>query len=69
MTAPIVKGQALGRLIVEMEGVPKKDVNLVASFDVPAKSYTRFYQVSLLVVIGLLGLAIWRIRSLKRRRR
>jgi len=68
VTAPIVKGQVLGRLIVEMEGVPRKDVNLVASFDVPAKSYTRFYQLGLLVVTGLLALAIWRIRNLKRRR-
>jgi D-alanyl-D-alanine carboxypeptidase (penicillin-binding protein 5/6) len=68
VTAPIVKGQALGKLIVEMEGVPLKEVDLLASFDVPAKSYTRFYQVGLLVVIGLLALAIWRIRNLKRRR-
>jgi len=68
VTAPIVKGQVLGRLIVEMEGVPRKDVNLVASLDVPAKSYTRFYQLGLLVVIGLLALAIWRIRNLKKRR-
>jgi D-alanyl-D-alanine carboxypeptidase (penicillin-binding protein 5/6) len=68
VTAPIVKGRVLGKLIVEMEGVPRKEVNLVASFDVPAKSYTRFYQLGLLVVIGLLALAIWRIRNLKRRR-
>jgi len=68
VTAPIVKGQVLGKLIVEMEGVARKEVNLVASFDVPAKSYTRFYQLGLLVVIGLLALAIWRIRNLKRRR-
>nr|NIM98046.1 hypothetical protein [candidate division Zixibacteria bacterium] len=68
VSAPIVKGQVLGKLMVEMEGVPRKEVNLVASFDVPAKSYTRFYQLGLLVVLGLLALAIWRIRNLKRRR-
>jgi len=68
VTAPIVKGQVLGKLIVEMEGVPRKEVNLVASLDVSTKSYTRFYQLGLLVVIGLLALAIWRIRNLKKRR-
>ncbi len=68
MIAPTVKGQVLGKLIVEMEGIPRKDVNLVASFDVPAKSYFKFFQLGLLVAIGLLALAIWRIRNLKRRR-
>jgi D-alanyl-D-alanine carboxypeptidase (penicillin-binding protein 5/6) len=69
VTAPIVKGQVLGTLVVRGEGVPKKEVNLVATADVPAKSFTRFYQLGLLFVMGLLGLAVWRIRTLKKRRR
>ncbi|MFX0197788.1 MAG: D-alanyl-D-alanine carboxypeptidase family protein [Candidatus Hodarchaeota archaeon] len=69
VTAPIMKGQPLGRLIVEQEGIPRKEINLVATADVPTKSYVRFYQLGLLIVIGLLVLAVWRIRALKKRRR
>jgi D-alanyl-D-alanine carboxypeptidase (penicillin-binding protein 5/6) len=68
VSAPITRGQVLAKLIIKDKGVPPRAVNLVAPVDVPAKSYTRFYQLGLLVVIGLLALAIWRIRNLKRRR-
>jgi D-alanyl-D-alanine carboxypeptidase (penicillin-binding protein 5/6) len=69
VTAPIVKGQVLGRLIIKGEDVPRKEINLVGTANVPAKSMTKFYQLGLLFVIGLLGLAVWRIRTLKKRRR
>ncbi len=68
VTAPIARGQVLGKLVVKGEGVPSKAVNLVAPVDVPAKSLMRFYQVGFLVVLGLLVLAVWRIRALKRKR-
>jgi len=68
ITAPIMKGQVLGKLIVTGEELPKKEVNLVATADVTAKSYAKFYQLGLLVVMGLLALAVWRIRNLKRGR-
>jgi len=67
VTAPIVKGQTLGRLIAEEDGLPRREVNLVAVADVPAKSFTRFYQMGFLIVMGLLTLAVWRIRALKKR--
>lgn len=69
VTAPIMKGQVLGKLVVKGEGIPRKEINLVATVDVPAKSMTKFYQLGLVVVMGLLGLAVWRIRTLKKRRR
>ncbi|MFQ5904111.1 MAG: D-alanyl-D-alanine carboxypeptidase family protein, partial [Candidatus Binatia bacterium] len=58
VTAPILKGQILGKLIVKGEGIPRKGINLVATVEVPAKSMARFYQWGLLVVMGLLGLAV-----------
>jgi D-alanyl-D-alanine carboxypeptidase (penicillin-binding protein 5/6) len=67
VTAPIVRGQVLGKLVVKGEDFPREEINLIATVDVPAKSMTRFYQLGLLIVIGLLGLAVWRIRSLKKR--
>lgn len=69
VTAPIMKGQVLGRLIVKGEGFSREEINLIANAEVPAKSMTRFYQWGLLVLMGLLGLAVWRIRTLKKRRR
>jgi hypothetical protein len=69
VTAPITRGQVLAKLIIKGKGVPSRAVNLVAPVDVPAKSLTRFYQVGFLVVLGLLVLAVWRIRALKRKRR
>lgn len=67
VTAPIIKGQTLGRLFAEGDSPPKKEVNLVAVADVPAKSPIRFYRVGFFVVIGLLTLAVLRIRALKKR--
>lgn len=67
VTAPIVKGQVLGKLVVKGEGIPRKGINLVATVQVPPKSMIRFYQWGLLVLMGLLGLAVWRIRTLKKR--
>jgi D-alanyl-D-alanine carboxypeptidase (penicillin-binding protein 5/6) len=69
VTAPIEKGQRLGKLLIQSEGKVLKEVALLSSSDVPKG----FYLLWLFVGGGILGLILlglimfWSIRRSKRR--
>jgi len=65
---PVTKGKVLGRLLLEGEGFPRREVPLVAGRDVEVKSYAPYYGAGAVVVVGLLTLGFWRRRGLRRKR-
>ena len=65
---PISQGSVLGKLILEGEGFPRREINLLASQDVKVKSYALYYTSGLGVFAGLVVLAFWRRRGLRKRR-
>jgi D-alanyl-D-alanine carboxypeptidase (penicillin-binding protein 5/6) len=62
---PITKGAVLGKLIVEAEGLPTKQIDLIASGDAQARSYATYYLVALAAVAGLIGYRFWKRRRLR----
>ena len=62
---PISKGTVLGKLIVEAEGLPTKQIDLIASGDAQARSYATYYLVALAAVAGLIGYRFWKRRRLR----
>jgi D-alanyl-D-alanine carboxypeptidase (penicillin-binding protein 5/6) len=65
---PVTRGKVLGRLLLEDEGFPRREVQLVASTDVRVKSYAPHYAAGVVTVAGLLTLGFWRRRKLRRKR-
>jgi D-alanyl-D-alanine carboxypeptidase (penicillin-binding protein 5/6) len=65
---PISQGDILGKLVLEGEGFPRKEINLVASQDVRFKSYTEYYVIGFAVVLGLFGFVFWKRRVLRKKR-
>lgn len=51
---PISRGAVLGKLILEGGDFSRREIDLVASHDVLAKSYTTYYIMGLAAVVGLL---------------
>jgi D-alanyl-D-alanine carboxypeptidase (penicillin-binding protein 5/6) len=66
--APIKKGDVLGKLIVEGDGFPKTEVNLVAAVDVPLKSYRVFYMAGAVLIGVIVALAVWKFRPPPKRK-
>jgi D-alanyl-D-alanine carboxypeptidase (penicillin-binding protein 5/6) len=56
--APISRGSTVGKLVLEGEGFPRQEIDLVASQDIAVKSYTRYYWIGLAVVVVLLGIVL-----------
>lgn len=65
---PVTKGAVLGKLVLEAEGLPTKQVDLIASRDAQARSYAMYYLIALAAVAGLIGYLFWRRRRLRQRR-
>ncbi len=65
---PVTRGKVLGRLLLEDEGFPRREVQLVASRDVRVKSYAPYYAAGFVAMGGLLTLTFWRRRTLRRKR-
>ena len=66
--APIGQGNILGKLVLEGEGFPIKEIALVATQDVRVKSYAAYYILVLVVVLGLFGFVFWRRRGVRKKR-
>ncbi len=66
---PISKGDVLGRLVLEGEGFPRKEVALVATQDVGFKSYITYYIIGFAAVGCLLGYVFWRRRTPRKKRK
>jgi len=65
---PVTKGAVLGKLVLEAEGLPTRQVDLIASRDAQARSYAMYYLIALAAVAGLIGYLFWRRRRLRQRR-
>ena len=65
---PISRGNVLGKLILEGEGFPRKEINLIANQEVRVRSYAVYYLIGLAVVAGLLIFVLWKRRVLRKRR-
>ena len=66
---PITQGAILGKLVLEGEGFPRKEIDLVATQDVRFKSYTTYYIIGSAVVGCLLVFVFWRRRFARKRRK
>ena len=66
---PISQGGVVGKLVLEGEGFPAEEIDLVAAHDVRVKSYAAYYLIVLAVVGGLFGFFLWRRRGFKKRTR
>ena len=65
---PISQGSVIGKLILEGEGFPRRETNLLASQDVEVKSYALYYMSGLGAFAGLVVLSFWRRRGLRKKR-
>lgn len=66
---PITKGAVLGKLVLEGEGFPRKEIDLVATQEVRVKSYLIYYIIGFAALGCLLGFVFWRRRIPKARRK
>jgi D-alanyl-D-alanine carboxypeptidase (penicillin-binding protein 5/6) len=66
---PISQGGVIGKLVLEGEGFPAEEIDLVAAHDVRVKSYAAYYLIVLAVVGGLFGFFLWRRQGFKKRTR
>jgi D-alanyl-D-alanine carboxypeptidase (penicillin-binding protein 5/6) len=58
--APITQGSIVGKMVLEGEGFPRQEIDLVATRDVAVKSYTKYLVIGLAGVLGLMGLVLVR---------
>jgi len=65
---PITQGNILGKLVLEGEGFPMTEIDLLATQDVRVKSYGIYYLIGLAVVLGLFGVVFWRRRGVRKKR-
>ena len=65
---PISQGSILGKLVLESEGFPCREIDLLATQEVRVKSYTAYYATASAVVVGLVILVFWRRRGLRKKR-
>ena len=65
---PVTQGNVLGKLLLEDEGFPKREVQLLASTSVRVKSYALYYAAGGVVLVGLMTVGFWRRRTLRRKR-
>jgi D-alanyl-D-alanine carboxypeptidase (penicillin-binding protein 5/6) len=65
---PVPEGKVLGRLLLDEEGFPRREVELVATRSVSVKSYAVYYATGLVAVVGLVALASWRRRTRRKKR-
>lgn len=65
---PITQGNILGKLVLEGEGFPMTEIDLLATQDVRVKSYAIYYLIGLAVVVGLFGFVFWRRRGVRKKR-
>jgi len=66
---PISKGDVLGRLVLEGEGFPRKEVDLVATQDVGFKSYATYYIIGFAAAGCLLVFVFWKRRTPRKKRK
>jgi len=66
---PISKGDVLGKLVLEGEGFPRKEIDLLATHDVGFKAYTAYYVLGFAALGCLLILVYWRRRIPRKRRK
>jgi D-alanyl-D-alanine carboxypeptidase (penicillin-binding protein 5/6) len=66
---PITQGAILGKLVLEREGFPRKEIDLVATQDVRFKSYTAYYILGFAALGCLLVFAYWRRRIPRKKRK
>ena len=65
---PITQGNIIGRLVLEGGGIPRQEIDLIASQDVRVKSHAAYYILVLVVVVGLFGFVFWRRRGVRKKR-
>lgn len=65
VTPPVTKGAVLGKLFLEAEGLPTKQIDLIASRDAQARSYALYSLITLTAVLGLIGYLFWKRRRLR----
>ena len=66
---PITQGAILGKLVLEREGFPRKEIDLVATQDVRFKSYTAYYILGFAALGCLIVFAYWRRRIPRKKRK
>lgn len=66
---PISKGDVLGKLVLEGEGFPRKEIDLLATHDVRFKTYTAYYILGFAALGCLLAFVYWRRRFPRKRRK
>lgn len=66
---PISKGDVLGKLVLEGEGFPRKEIDLLATHDVRLKTYTAYYILGCAALGCVLIFAYWRRRFPRKRRK
>jgi D-alanyl-D-alanine carboxypeptidase (penicillin-binding protein 5/6) len=66
---PIKRGAVLGRLVLEGEGFPKREISLVAKQDVQPKSYATYYAIGSAAAVGLLAFLYWTRRTPRKKRK
>jgi D-alanyl-D-alanine carboxypeptidase (penicillin-binding protein 5/6) len=56
--APISEGSTVGKLVLEGEGFPRREIDLVANQEIAVKSYGRYYGIGFAVAVSLLGVVL-----------